>query len=463
MKAIFLAAVVMLAVVACASNGEASPAPRQTPATEIDYLLPCPTPTPPPPTYTPHPRSRYSLTSYAGDTYIDTSHEGKATASLEQRIWQSDIVVRANLSNVSPGGLIFDVVEYLKGKGNDRILVKAQTKDRDTQWDGQEAVLFLDDRCTPWEGAYRFTDTTVWRFGEVDWWPWPDTYTGDLPEGYTLSTRNPVWVPRHTLSLDEIREKVAWIEGGDNGEDYDECIRRALWTIREYDDLAAYDGKKRELYSISKIVRPGRAGVVLQRFHTRHSSAEHPRYWNGWTEGNDAGLFSVQIDDDDDDPANGFGQTLTTAKPLEPGVYRFIQRHQDSLAVPCDFMHPETGGLRYVLTATNDVQDVRVEFTLHVRDRPEGIGESNFLPSEVTGLHWADGVVKLETSLPMEDLRMDVMDDLWGRALRLPLLGSEAQEDGALYLWSVPEQPWEIDEPLEVRIYPVSTAWEEEP
>ena len=83
MKAIFLAAVVMLAVVACASNGEASPAPRQTPATEIDYLLPCPTPTPPPPTYTPHPRSRYSLTGYAGDTYIDTSHEGKATASLE--------------------------------------------------------------------------------------------------------------------------------------------------------------------------------------------------------------------------------------------------------------------------------------------------------------------------------------------------------------------------------------------
>ena len=74
--------------------------------------------------------------------------EGAATASLEERIWLSDVIVRANLTSAQNGVLNFSAVEYLKGTGPITFQVNAETANRPTTWDSQEAVLFLKRAAT---------------------------------------------------------------------------------------------------------------------------------------------------------------------------------------------------------------------------------------------------------------------------------------------------------------------------
>ena len=124
---------------------------------------------------------------------LETRHEGKAVASVEERIFLSDVVVKARFVSAGNNVLNFRAVQYLKGSGPDRFSVRAKTAGRDTRWDNQDAILFLD-RLTGAASDFRFIDTT-----EHDLWDYrggpPTRYTGDLPQGYTVAKRNPVWLP----------------------------------------------------------------------------------------------------------------------------------------------------------------------------------------------------------------------------------------------------------------------------
>ena len=159
---------------------------------------------------------------------MNRAHVGAATASIEERIWLADVVVRANLQSSAAGLLTFGAVEYLKGAGPSTFTVIAETDGRPTTWDGQEAVLFLNtaasSRSESKATSYAFTDTTTWSYV-----PGPeDSYTGTLPAGYTVDSRNPVWVPLssggagggrgdsgggESLDLDDLRATIAWLGG----------------------------------------------------------------------------------------------------------------------------------------------------------------------------------------------------------------------------------------------------------
>ena len=170
---------------------------------------------------------------------VNRDYVGAATASIEERIWLSDVVVRANLQSSAAGLLTFRAVEYLKGTGFSMFTVSAETDGRPTTWDGQEAVLFLGASATRPTTGFVFTDTTTRRFGPGR--P-EDPYAGTLPTGYTVDSRNPVWVPLssgsgsarayavgggESLDLDDLRATIAWLGG--SGPGYDRCIRAALW------------------------------------------------------------------------------------------------------------------------------------------------------------------------------------------------------------------------------------------
>ena len=126
-------------------------------------------------------------------TYIFREHEGRAVASVEERLYLAEVVVRARLVSASNDILTFNAVQYFKGTGPDRFTVSAETDGRDTQWDSQDAVLFLENHAGA-DADFAFIDTTEWthwHFASSDTW----NYTGNLAEGYTVGSRNPVWLP----------------------------------------------------------------------------------------------------------------------------------------------------------------------------------------------------------------------------------------------------------------------------
>ena len=207
---------------------------------------------------------------------------GAATASIEERIWLSDVVVRANLQSAAAGLLTFRAVEYVKGTGFSMFTVSAETDGRPTTWDGQEAVLFLGASATRPTTAFVFTDTTTWRYTPER--P-EDSYAGTLPAGYTVDSRNPVWVPLssesgsarayavgggESLDLDDLRATIAWLGG--SGPGYDGCIRASLFEIRSYRDWEVYYGGPLRLEYDATIPSGDAAAIV----HQSRRTAPHP-------------------------------------------------------------------------------------------------------------------------------------------------------------------------------------------
>ena len=110
----------------------------------------------------------------------------------------------------------------------------------------------------------------------------PREYTGDLPEGYTLGTRNPVWLPlessgttgrsrspgtsdvvveaevgrTETISEKTLQKRINWIEGPASSlrsTEYNFCIISALGIYRSKRDHEAYFGQPREIPVFERI------------------------------------------------------------------------------------------------------------------------------------------------------------------------------------------------------------------
>ena len=216
--------------------------------------------------------------------------------------------------------------------------------------------------------SFEFADTTTWNFSTESWVPDAE-YIGDLPEGYTTGSKNPVWVPlsnagtstgintRNTglaggenISPADLRTKIAWVEGVAGVAGYDECIRLALHDIRFFRDLEAFGQPWTRPHS-EKEIASGDAGVILREFDSESILRTFQGYINKRLQGRDASRFSAQIVDDDNDPSNGFRHTITTARPLPAGIYRFGMRLQNPEDIPCNYIS-EDSGRDYTVTVT---------------------------------------------------------------------------------------------------------------
>ncbi len=428
---------------------------------------------------------------------IDEDHFGAAVASVEERIYLSDIIVRATLVSAAGGVLRFRAVEYLKGTGAEEFSVSASTESRDTQWDGQEAVLFLSlpesgSKSGSGGGAsseFEFADTT-----EFDYRPLnsvtASVYAGDLPEGYTIDSQNPVWLPLQTgsgsgagghsdfvaatasvlgvssptVSLADLRSKIAWVEGGAGIEGYDECIRESLDYIRFYRDHEAYDGTPFRLGQTEAQIVSG-AGRGTEVGAGTYGTYRWPAHSKVWLTGGDAALFSAQIFDGDGDPATGFRTIFTTARPLPAGTYRTIYRRQHHQYQPCDYMTPYSR-LEWVVTVTAPNGTVH-EALFDPADLSPGTGFSSSAgtldpagfsfgatSTTVTGLKWAAGSVVLTLS-PHVSLAGQAVDfiGLDGTvSLSLGVAAATVDSAAGTLTWPVAAQPWKAGDKLMVRV-----------
>ena len=429
---------------------------------------------------------------------------GAAVASVEERIFLADVIARAKLVSASDGVLRFRAVEYLKGTGADEFSVAASTEGRDSQWDELEAVLFLSlpesgsQKASSEGSLFEFADTTAF-----DYQPFNDiaatSYAGNLPEGYTVDSRNPVWLPLDpatgtgtgdasgwasrfvtasaplygaastTISLADLRSKIAWMDGGEGSVGYDKCIRASLDHMRYFRDWEAYHGRANWLSQANSWIASGASrGEEVNTFEFERDFL--PAYSNVWLSGPDSGLFRAQVVDDDEDPTNGFTTNVTTARPLPAGTYRVIERSQWYLYQPCNFI--PRNGLDWTVTATAPDGAVH-EALFDPADLSPGTGFSaaagvlgpadysfGGAATTITGLKWEAGSVVLTLS-PYVSLAGEVVDfigldgTVWPR-----LTVAEAKADivAGTLTWRLISQPWEAGDALMLRIRYLSLA-----
>ena len=415
-----------------------------------------------------------TATPEAHDGYEENrDYVGAATASIEERIWLSDVVVRANLQSAAAGLLTFRAVEYVKGTGFSMFTVSAETDGRPTTWDGQEAVLFLGASATRPTTGFVFTDTTTRRFGPER--P-EDPYAGTLPAGYTVDSRNPVWVPLssgsgsarayavgggESLDLDDLRAKIAWLGG--SGPGYDGCIRASLFEIRSYRDWEVYYGGPLRLEYDATIPSGDAAAIV----HQSRRTAPHPPYTaypKRWIDGQDRDLFSAATVDDDTDPANGFAEALRVTRPLPAGSYGFRYRAELRHDVPCNYI-TEEGGSFWDVTVTapagtlhEALFDPAAIGTAVGADAANGVVEpAGFTvggtATTIDTLKWEGGVVTMQLSpaAALSGYDMDVIELDGSISLTLSVADATSNT-GSTLTWDVANQPWHAGDQLMLRL-----------
>ena len=394
---------------------------------------------------------------------------GVATPSIEERIFWSDVVVRASLTSSGNGVLNFMAVEYLKGTGPTTFSVSAPTTGRPTTWDDAEALLFLARDQTRSSGGFRFTNATQDTTPEDS--IGPTTYTGKLPDGYTPGTSNPVWLPRAAgrtshyndspdppVELQEVRNKIAWLGG--TGPGYDFCIRTALNDIRGHRDWLAYFGSPWTPDPIPLSAASGQtAGTVV----TEWWFGAPPLYNRIWLVGPDANVLEARISDADNSPSNGFSHAFVTKRPLPAGTYDVLHQEQRHFSFPCDFVSERKVPWRVTVTAPAGTLHETLFDPVAIgaavgADAANGVLDAagftvGGTATTLQALKWEGGVVtmQLSSAASLSGYDMDVIDLDGSISLTLSVASATSNAGGTL-TWDVANQPWHAGDQLMLRI-----------
>ena len=442
-------------------------------------------------------------------------YPGKSVASLEDRAYKAEVIVRARLVSAASSTLEFRALEYLKGSGPIEFNVQADTANRDTQWDDQDAMLFLDS-ISGQSDQFTFTDSTTWDYSVAS--SYPNEYTGDLPEGYTLGTRNPVWLPvndtgaggvtgasSHDIEIvteyetdgdpvvvlqSSLEGTLRWLDGPSQGavsgatgssdsdlKAYAKCIEVSRYEIRLWRDIEFYEDKPYEPPVGEVILEPGSPqGTVVyaedHRFLTNESSTVSEVF------GPDADLFASGKTYDSR-TSRIVHHKLHTTRPLPAGKYEVLYRAKSDRFEPCDFEVTRRHILFEVTVA--DSSDTYHEAFFDPATTTTGVGfsadpavgvgfsadpaagvlEPTLLVAttsrEIQGLEWADGEVRLTLS-PFGALAHRQFEFLNLDAdviLTLPTHIAVKDRAARTLTWDVPSQPWTSGDQLMLRVVPI--------
>ena len=433
------------------------------------------------------------------ETFFHASHpytafHGAATASLEERIHFSDVIVRATLLSASNGELRFRAIEYLMGSGPAEFSL---TADAENQQNNQESILLLSHSQTASDGvtgvsgsALSFTDTTTTvSYGYYS--AYDATYAGELPAGNTPGSSNPVWLPRtapsggvtgasedfieyfidtdsEAITLTDLRDKIAWVQG-DGTAPYRGCVAGTLLHRRYIRDWVEHHQEPWKIAQLQARISAGQPkGTVIYVYDDAY---ENPEDYDDWLSGHDADLFKAEITDFDNDPLTRNDVVISTVRPLPAGAYTIIN-------------HMQRVGYREICNGI--LLRNRLQWNIDVSPSPDTLHEALFDPAtstagtvgfsadpaagvleptllvattsrEIEGLEWADGEVRLTLSpfgaLPgwqFEFLNLDA--DV---ILTLPTHIAVKDRAARTLTWDVPSQPWTSGDQLMLRVVPI--------
>ncbi len=402
--------------------------------------------------------------------------------------------------------LRFDVTEYLKGSGPDRIFIEDNLYNRYDAADGtlpyltdgharaaawawwnaqdrgvrhKDGVLFLRE-LSP-DGAagtsLRSADRSVrhWVPVTADVSRSPADQDAGAPRFYAESGQSDEGANPVVMTLAELRSRIAAFDAllakGAGVDGYDDCLE---WTIRAETE----ERRRQVLYGPDDGPSPYVGGDRMPSGLPAGAGIDKGReyytvgYENAWLDGPDHRHFTIEIVDDDNSAANGYYKTLTTARPLPAGTYRFSEHTQSYEETLCDFA---VNGYALSPYSNEWIVDVvpSVDGTLHeaffdptqasdgslgASAADGGLSPSRFSvdgeANEVESLRWRAGLIALEASNPaaLIGYEMDVI--LPDASVSLTLAASDAkldEENGEL-TWEAPNPPWRGGDKLMLRI-----------
>ena len=432
--------------------------------------------------------------------HIYDEYLGAATPSVEERIYLAEVIVRATFISETKGLLNFRALEYLKGTGPTSFSLPAPG-DRDTQWDEREAILFLSGSASAsgarsTDATFDFVDTTTFGYGDDEGGRFQgydntNSYRGGLRAGVTVDSANPVWLASEntpgpdrsagggdyitgsaggeesTISLTDLKAKIAWVTGGDGIEGYESCVQQALYHLRDGRDWEAYHNEP-EYTPVREVEIPSGSPKDTDLAGWRIEPIVGRQYRWSNIEGEDAQYFAGRVEDDDDDPSNGFTEDISLLRPLPAGEYTFRSYPNNPRYRTCSFKPVYSGGI-WNITVTSPAGTVHEAFFDPAGATAVGFDSQGgeLEPAAFTVGGTASTVEALKYENGEVVLRLDPFNALTGLhllfieldgSIGLSLAASSATVDATAgtLTWSVAEAPWEAGDQLMLRI--TSTA-----
>ncbi len=451
-------------------------------------------------------------------------------SSIEERIVSSVAIVRARLTNTTTEVVTttadywgdyhyptlkftFSVSEYLYGSGADTITAyfvgsalfdtaqeaedwaPTQASQRDSQFDGRDAVLFLTDGTKSevftalvqsqdvyllsFGGSHLREDSRYWINDKYDrrWLP-AASATAPTSANQQFLLEQPVsGTTPSTITLGALKTKiaaiVAEITAGDGSEAYKKCLLtkhtidrqervRMNWPglssqYRSFEPR--WDGAFASGQPTETELYPYKGRGLIE---TVDGAEEKTRLW---LDGDDGELFSITETNHrpviNSDNETRFDFSVVSTRPIPAGTYQF--NHNYGTHIDCGntaifeltanvtapqgtlhelFFDPVTVGSTVAADATNGVL------------KPASFTDANGGAASIEGISYESGMVKVGVT-PDDALAGHAVDfiELDG-TVSLSLDVTEATVDAAngTLSWSVSSQPWEDGDLLMVRI-----------
>ena len=416
---------------------------------------------------------------------------------LSSRIFYSDIVVRASLISTNAtaenigtdanGATVyrsllefkFKVLEYLKGAGGAEIIVfvtdqrdrtystmelaleasQSWDRDRNTQWDDREALIFAENtaeassQATRYFLGYRYIGAYALDSKYRVWLPSVSSgAAGSASSGDArFLLEEPGSGQPETISVSEMKALMAkleeWINEGEGVEGHIECIKKS------FHEAARINGYKERGESLSSTY-----DFYLDSGLPAGTVMNEPLPMDGkwWLLGKDEALFAIE---------NG---TLHATRPLPVGKYKYNSSYQSPEFIPCDY-HPD----EYKTRLENIVHVTAPDGTLHeaffdpVTDgstvaadstngilKPASFTDANSASASLQRIAWVENTVEMQLS-PHTGLANYVVDFIaLDGSVILSLDADDATVDAAnnTLSWSVSSQPWHEGDKLMIRI-----------
>ena len=281
-------------------------------------------------------------------------------------------------------------------------------------------------------------------------------------------------VENKTVVVSELRDLVEeqkeLIEQGEGIEGFRECVSIKFYEESRVRDIGHYEFTHEPITLL--YADPLSVGTWLLWIAEPESKSE---YYGTWVAGPNPDRFTTEIIDDDQDSTTGYGVAIKNVQELGTGEYPLTLNWQLSIWSPCNYRSPDLSYTDFKLIVYPyqeillEAEFIPASFSYPYKESTElgfNHGDGGMLyPTELATvfeqdpirlLLWESGelILFLDQDIQIFDRALEFLDTEGKVLMSLDFASivKEEERQRGIYVWHVPEQPWDAGDELRVRI-----------